>query len=129
MTDTRRQREYTLDQPGSAGYPTIRRGIIFAVVIVGMAIAVAVFGEIPLTPYPQFVTFHASFVFLVDAITAFLLFGQFAYRRLQSYLVLAAAFLFSALTMIPFLLSFPGAVKADGGVIGGAQSAIWVWHF
>jgi diguanylate cyclase (GGDEF)-like protein len=56
------------------------------------------------------------------------LFGQFVYRRLPSYCILAAAFLFSALVMLPFLLSFPGAFKVHEEIIGGSQSSIWVWH-
>jgi diguanylate cyclase (GGDEF)-like protein len=77
---------------------------------------------------PQFATFHAGFVLVVDGIVAFLLFGQFASRRQVSYAVLGAAYLFSALVALPFLLAFPGALKAEGSVIGGPQSAIWVWH-
>ncbi len=61
--------------------------------------------------------------------TAFLLFGQFVYCRVDSYLLLAAAFLFSALLVsVPFLLSFPGAIAAETILIGGPQSAIWTWH-
>lgn len=120
--------EHALDQPGSAGPATIRHGIIFATVVIVLAVIVALFGQIPLTPLPQFTTFHASFVFLVDGITAFLLFGQFVYRQQPSYCILAAAFLFSSLVVLPFVLCFPGALKAEGEFIGGEQSSIWVWH-
>jgi len=129
MTRTNLAWEHALDQPGSAGPATIRHSLYFAATIVVLTVAVLAYGDIALAPFPQFVTFHAGFVFLVDAITAFLLFGQFAYRRQPSYLVLAAAFSFSALVMIPFLLSFPGAVRPGEVMIGGDQSAIWVWHF
>lgn len=129
MSATNHAWEHALDQPGSAGPATIRHSIYFAAIIVILTVAVVTFGDIALVPYPQFVTFHAGFVFLVDAITAFLLFGQFAYRRQPSYLVLACAFSFSALVMIPFLLSFPGALRPGEIVLGGEQSAIWVWHF
>lgn len=106
----------------------MRHGTVFAVVVAALTIIVALFGHIPLAPLPQFTTFHASFVFLVDGVTAFLLFGQFTYRRLPSYCILAAAFLFSSLVVLPFVLCFPGAVKADGELLGGEQSSIWVWH-
>lgn len=121
--------EHALDQPGSAGRATLRHAVAFAAVIVLMTAVVLFFGPVQLPAFPQFTIFHTGFVFLVDAITAFLLFGQFVYRRLPCYLLLAAAFLFNALVMIPFLLSFPEALAGQGQVLGGSQSSIWVWHF
>ncbi len=119
----------TLDEPGSAGPATFRRSAVIAAVIVVLAVTIMGAGRIQLPPYPQFTLFHATFSFVVDLVTAFLLFGQFVYCRVRSYLLLAAAFLFSALVMVPFLLSFPGAVAAKTLLIGGPQSAIWTWHF
>lgn len=128
MPDSIRQWDLALDQPGSAGPETLRLAGVFAALIVAVALAMAFFREVQLPAFPQFATFHAGFVLVVDGIVAFLLFGQFAYRRQVSYAVLGAAYLFSALVAIPFLLAFPGALKAEGGVIGGPQSSIWVWH-
>ncbi len=121
--------ELSLDQPGSAEERTVRRVAIFVVGVVALAALVVAFGDIQLPAFPPFSIFHAGFVFLVDAITAFLLFGQFASRRLPSYAILGCAYLFNALVAVPFLLAFPGALKAAGGMIGGSQSAIWAWHF
>lgn len=128
MPDSIRQWDLALDQPGSAGPETLRLAGVFAALIVAVALAMAFFREVQLPAFPQFATFHAGFVLVVDGIVAFLLFGQFAYRRQASYAVLGAAYLFSALVTIPFLLAFPGALKAEGSVIGGPQSSIWVWH-
>lgn len=126
--DTKRLRQLALDQPGSASATAMRRGWRFTVALVIMGLVVVVYGGVRLPGYPQFATFHAGFVFLVDSLTAILLFGQFTYRRLQLYPVLAAGYLFNALITIPFLLTFPGALEAYDMVFGGAQSAIWVWH-
>lgn len=120
--------EQALDQPGSADEKTMRYGIAFAVAICLVALFVLAFGHLQLAAYPQFSTLHAGFVFLADAITSFMLFGQFRYRRLPFYAILATAYLFNALVMLPFLLSFPGALKDTGWVIGGTQSSIWTWH-
>jgi diguanylate cyclase (GGDEF)-like protein len=120
--------ELGLDQPGSAGTTTLRLGGAFAALVVAMAVIVVIRGDIQLTEFPRFATFHSGFVLLADSIVAFLLFGQFMYRRLPCYLLLAAAYLFSALITVPFLLSFPGALRIEGGIIGGSQSAIWTWH-
>ncbi len=128
MPDSIRLWDFALDQPGSAGPATLRRAGVFAAFIVAVALAMVFFREVQLPAFPQFATFHAGFVLVVDGIVAFLLFGQFVYRRQASYAILGGAYLFSALVTIPFLLAFPGALKAEGGVIGGPQSAIWVWH-
>lgn len=128
MNESGRYWELALDRPGSAGPATLRYSAAFAVAIVAATLAVVVFGHHPLAAFPQFTTLHASFIFVVDGIVAFLLFGQFAYRRRPTYLLLGAAYLFNALVMIPFLLTFPGALRAEGVVIGGSQSSVWVWH-
>jgi hypothetical protein len=128
MPDTIRQWDLALDQPGSAGPATLRLAAGFAALVVAAAVVVVFLRDVQLPAFPQFTTFHAGFVLVVDGIITFLLFGQFAYRRQLSYAILGAAYLFSALVVVPFLLAFPGALKAEGGVIGGPQSAIWVWH-
>lgn len=128
MSESGRHWELALDRPGSAGPATLRYSVAFALTIVAATIAVVAFGHHPLAAFPQFATFQAGFVFVVDGIVAFLLFGQFAYRRRPTYLLLGAAYLFNALIMIPFLFTFPGAFRAEGVVIGGTQSSVWVWH-
>lgn len=128
VTDSDRQWGLMLDQPGSAGPATLRHGVGFAAIIIAATIVVVSFRHAQLGAFPQFSTFHAGFVFVVDSIVAFLLFGQFAYHRQSSYAILGAAYLFSALVVIPFLFTFPGAFKAEGVVIGGSQSSIWIWH-
>jgi diguanylate cyclase (GGDEF)-like protein len=128
MPDSIRQGDLALDQPGSVGPETLRLAGAFAALVVAVAVAMAFFRAVQLPALPQFATLHAGFVLVVDGIVAFLLFGQFAYRRQVSYAVLGAAYLFSALVAIPFLLAFPGALKAEGSVIGGPQSSAWVWH-
>lgn len=118
-----------LDKPNSAGPAHVRWSLIASLVIVAISCIIFVFGDIQLAEFPQFTTFHASFVFIGDAIVGFLLLGQFFYSRLPSYLILSGAYLFCSLTTITFLLTFPGAMLAKGGIVGGTQSAIWVWHF
>ena len=129
MTVPAQRWELALDQPGSADASVLRNVLVFAAVIGIIAAAVVAFGRVQLAAFPQFATFHAGFVFLVDAITSFVLFEQFRYQRRPIYGVLACAYLFSSLVSVPFVLSFPGALRTDGlPVIGGKQSSIWVWH-
>jgi diguanylate cyclase (GGDEF)-like protein/PAS domain S-box-containing protein len=62
-----------------------------------------------------------------DLLTAYLLFGQFAGTRAPSQAVLAAAYLFSGLIIIPFALTFPGAFGPGVLLHAGSQTAIWLW--
>ena len=117
--------ERALDQPGSADKRTLQHGLLFAMVVVG--VGVAYYGEVPLSAFPAFSTFYACFVLLVDAIICFLLLGQFHYRRRPIYAALACAYLFTSLMMVPYLLCFPDALQARGQIIGGGQSAAWIW--
>lgn len=120
--------ERGLDQPGSADASTYRRGIAFATVLVVATAVVVAYGDVPLAPVPPFATFQAAFVLVVDVITGWMLLGQFRYRRRPLFALLGCAYLFSGFVLLPFLLSFPGALRPEGGVIGGPQSAVWIWH-
>lgn len=127
MTAVEEPLNLALHQPGSAGPLTQRYGVIFLLLILAMSITVVVFGHTPLAKLPQFTIFHSSFLFAVDGVVAFLLLAQFAFHRLTAYAILGFAYLLNALLMIPFLLSFPGAL-GTGSLIGGSQSSVWVWH-
>ena len=128
MADHAEASERALDQPGSADESTIRGGLTFALLILIFALGVVLFGDTPLRPFPQFSTFYATFILVVDGITCYLLLGQFTYRRRLIYAVLATAYLFKSLIMLPFLFCFPGALMGNGQVLGGAQSSAWIWN-
>jgi len=128
MGEPTRHWQLALEQPGSADRATFRRTAAFSLAIVVLGSVVVAFGGVQLPSFPQFATFQGSFVLLVDALTSWVLFGQFRYRRHLTYAFLGGAYLFNSLLMVPFLLSFPGALRAAGGVIGGPQSSIWIWH-
>jgi len=128
LNTAERNLELSLDQPGSAGPVTLRYGSYLATIIIGVAVIIIFFGKVQLPAYPQFTIFHAGFVILVDTLVAVQLLGQFNYRRLPVYALLAAAYLFSGLLTVFFLLSFPGALTDSGSIIGSSQSAIWTWH-
>src|SRR5215468_11712660 len=78
-----------------------------------------------------FVPAYAMAMFVNDAITAVLLFAQFSILRSRALLIIASGYLFTALIIIPWLLTFPG-VFAPGGLLGaGLQSTDWLyilWH-
>ena len=61
-----------------------------------------------------FVPAYATAMFVCDSITAILLFAQFSILRSRAILVIASGYLFTALILIPWILTFPG-VFAPGG--------------
>src|SRR5712672_3123130 len=86
---------------------------------------------IELARIDAFVPVYATAMFVTDLMTAVLLFAQFSILRSRALLVLASGYLFTALMLIPWLLTFPG-VFAPGGLLGaGQQSTSWLytgWH-
>jgi signal transduction histidine kinase len=78
-----------------------------------------------------FVPAYATAMFVIDSITAVLLFAQFSILRSRALLVIASGYFFTALIVIPWLLTFPG-VFTPGGLLGaGLQSTNWLyilWH-
>src|ERR1700709_2248325 len=78
-----------------------------------------------------FVPAYAAAMFVIDLITAVLLFAQFSILRSRALLALSNGYLFTALIVIPWMLTFPG-VFAPGGLLGaGLQSTVWLyilWH-
>jgi signal transduction histidine kinase len=78
-----------------------------------------------------FIPAYATAMVVIDSLTAVLLFAQFAILRSRALLVIASGYLFSALIVIPWALTFPG-VFTPGGLLGaGLQTATGLyilWH-
>jgi signal transduction histidine kinase len=86
---------------------------------------------IPVGRIDAFVPAYATAMFVSDSITAVLLFAQFSILRSRALLAISSGYLFTALVVIPWLLTFPG-VFTPGGLLGaGLQSTNWLyilWH-
>jgi signal transduction histidine kinase/DNA-binding NarL/FixJ family response regulator len=78
-----------------------------------------------------FVPAYATAIFVNDFITSVLLFAQFSLLRSRALLAIASGYLFTALIVIPWMLTFPG-IFAPGGLLGaGLQTTNWLftlWH-
>src|SRR4030081_886442 len=78
-----------------------------------------------------FVPAYATAMFVNDSITAVLLFAQFSILRSRALLAISSGYLFTALMLIPWMLTFPG-IFTPGGLLGaGLQSTTWIyilWH-
>ncbi len=101
-----------------------------ALIVAGLAVAFTVFalpfGNVALPANPAFMPAFGALTFLADLITAVLLLRQAVAAQDRATARLGAAYLFSALAIVPHLLAFPG-VFAAAPIIGGSASAVWLW--
>ena len=95
------------------------------VVLLGLlAVIVVVTGPLShlrTSPVPAFLPIYVTTMIATDAITAILLFTQFVILRSRAILVIATGYAFTALVLVPYLLTFPG-LFATTGVIDGPLS-------
>src|SRR5262249_5038699 len=111
-----------------------QRRLALGVVLVLLVVFVIVAGPLstlPLRRIDAFVPAYGTAVVLNDLIPAVLLFQQSAILCSRALLAIASGSLFTALIVIPWLVTFPG-VFAPGGLLGaGLQSTDWLfnlWH-
>jgi signal transduction histidine kinase len=113
--------------------PGQRRLALAVAAVLLFAFCVTVpFTRMHLPPLDAFIPTLLGIFFVNDLITAVLLFSQFSIGRSRALLILASGYLFAALTVIPFSLTFPGAFSPTGLLGAGLQSAAWLyafWHF
>ncbi len=108
-----------------------QRRLALAVVLALVAAFVITAGPlstIQLGRIDAFIPAYAAAMFVIDSITAVLLFAQFSILRSRALLVIASGYVFTALILIPWMLTFPG-VFAPTGVFGGLQSTAWLYIF
>src|SRR5258705_8809585 len=115
--------------------PPTRRQTRWAIAVAVCQVAVlallAPFAKTQLVEINAFIPAFEGVIFVTDLVTSVLLFSQFAIYRLRALLVLACGYLFSALMVIPYALTFPGAFSPAGLLGAGLQttaSLYWFWH-
>jgi signal transduction histidine kinase len=104
--------------------------VAIGLVVVAGLITAGLLSGIQTSRVDAFVPAYLTAMFVCDSITAILLFAEFSIVRARAILVIASAYLFTALILIPYVLAFPGVFAATG-LLGGLQSAAWVyvvWH-
>ena len=104
-------------------------GIVVA--LLAAFIVTAPFATIQLARVDAFIPTVSSALVINDLIVSSLLFSQFVIVRRGAILALAIGYLFTALIIIPYTLTFPGAFAPTGLLGAGVQSAVWlydVWH-
>ena len=115
--------------PPSQGQRRLALGIVFAILIAFFI--TAPFTNIQLPRIEPFIPIVATTVMINGVITSVILFAQFSIVHRQSLLVLASGYLFSALIVIPYSLTFPGLFAPTGLLGADLQSTVWlyiIWH-
>ena len=80
---------------------------------------------------PELPGFNALFsggVFVIEGVTCFLLMVVYRRQPRRSVLLLAAAYLFSALMSLGYLLAYPGAIAPGRPLMGTSQSIAWIYN-
>ena len=124
------ERSFVLsDLPPSPRQKRLALGIVLGL-ITALYLVLGPFGGIQLGVVHSFVAVYTTATFVIDSITAILLFAQFSILRSRAILVIASGYLFTAFLVVPYVLAFPG-VLAPNGVIGGLQTTAHLyllWH-
>ena len=129
-------REQTDDQPFlliNLPPSDAQRRLVFSIIGIFTIVFVAVlpFANTPLPRLDAWVPSFTAALVVSDLITSALLYSQFSISRQWALLVLATSYLFSALMVIPYALTFPGVFAPTGLLGAGLQTAAWfylVWH-
>lgn len=106
------------------------RRFALAVVLVLLVVFVIVAGPLsglPLRRVDAFIPAYGTAIFVIDSITAALLFAQFSVLRSHALLALANGYFLTALIAVPWTLTFPGILAPEGGLGGGLQSTVWLY--
>jgi PAS domain S-box-containing protein len=97
---------------------------------VALALVVGPFGGMQLGAIHSFVAVYTTAMFVIDLITAIILFAQFSILRSRSILEIASGYLFTALLIVPYVLAFPGVLAPNGlvGVLQTSAHLYLLWH-
>jgi PAS domain S-box-containing protein len=94
------------------------------------ALAVIPFAENPGPKVPAIILLFGATVFATELPTSLLLFVRLRANPHWSLLILGSAFLYSALMVVLYVLTFPGAVLTDQTLIGGSrQTSSYIFVF
>ncbi|WP_207484335.1 ATP-binding protein [Arenibaculum pallidiluteum] len=100
-------------------------GLVLLVLLAALLAAVP-FARVPLPGTETLLQGYAVAVLTNEIITSVLLFGIYAVQRSPAVLALAVGYVFAALCIIPWLLTFPGVLAPNGLLGSKLQSTAWI---
>jgi PAS domain S-box-containing protein len=104
---------------------------VVLVLLVAFLLTAGPLSSVQLARIDPFIPAYASAMFVNDSITAVLLFAQFSILRSRALLAIASGYVFTALMLVPWMLTFPGVFASSGLLGAGLQSTAClyiVWH-
>jgi signal transduction histidine kinase len=111
-----------------------QKRLTLGVVLVLLAVYFITSGPLSSVRLPRidaFIPAYASAMFVNDSITAVALFAQFSIVRSRALLAISNGYVFTALILVPWMLTFPGVFAPTGLLGAGSQSTAWLyilWH-
>jgi signal transduction histidine kinase len=113
--------------------PPNQKQVRFSIAMLGLLLAILIIvltmRDLRLGQFDAFIPMIDAVTSLVDLIIATLLYVQAGVFRSRALTVLASGFVFTALILIPHMLTFPGAF-APGGLLGaGTSTTAWIYIF
>jgi len=111
---------FLINQPASRAQRRRAGAVLIASIL--LFAALVPFVRVPLGPLPAFIPLYESALLTNDAVTAVLLFGQYRILRSRALMVLACAYLFTALMTIVHALSYPNVFSSTGLLGAGRQT-------
>jgi hypothetical protein len=105
-----------------------RAAFVTAILLLVVFISVLPLASVRLGRLDDFLPIVATIVFLNDLITATLLYAHCAVLRSWSLPLLASGYLFCALIIVPYSLTFPGAFAPNGLWNAGLQTSPWLFR-
>ncbi|MGD1066739.1 MAG: MASE4 domain-containing protein, partial [Vulcanimicrobiaceae bacterium] len=116
------------ERPASRKTRLIAGGFVLA--MVGVGLIPSAFADQTARIVPAYVPGVGALSTSAELLTAYLLLSQFMVNGVRMFLALGAAYAFTGLLTIPYLLSFPGALDGSGGVFAKldlVQTASTLW--
>lgn len=107
----------------------VRLAIGVVVILLAVCVVTIPFTDTPARRFDAFIPTLETAIAFTDLVTAVLLFSQFMIIRWRALQVLASGFLYTALIVIPHVLTFPGAFAPAGLLGGGLQTTAWLYVF
>jgi signal transduction histidine kinase len=111
-----------------------QKRLAFAIVLVLLLAFLVIAGPLSAFQLPSvdgFIPAYGATICVNNAVTAALLFAQFSVIRARALLLIACGYLFAALIVMPWILTFPGVFAPRGQFDVGMQTAAWLyvmWH-
>jgi diguanylate cyclase (GGDEF)-like protein len=99
-----------------------------AAVLIAVAILATPYCDVKLLQVPGFLVAYSTGLFILDILVFVLLISKARIEGNRGHMLLATAYLYAGIIIIPHLLTFPNAL-VPGMVLGVAGSAIWLWTF